>query len=77
MVKAATMLLESVESSQMDRVGYNSGIMIVEFKGGTKYLYVGVDKFTYDSMMSAPSVGSFFSKNIKNDESIKCIKLEF
>lgn len=75
MVQAKSIKLESVTSSQIEKLGYTDGILIVEFKGGARYIYCGVDSYTYDSLVNATSVGSFFSNHIKNDENIKCIKL--
>lgn len=73
--KAIVIETVPVSSSQIKSLGYFDGVLIVEFTGGSKYLYSSVNKHTYQSLVKADSIGSFFSNNIKNDESIKCIKL--
>jgi hypothetical protein len=75
MKKAQEIIMEGIESSQISKVGYSSGVLLIEFIGGSKYIYVGVDRYTYNALMSSESKGSFFSKNIKNDEDIVCIKI--
>lgn len=75
MNSALQIVTEKVNSSQIDEVGYKDGVLLVKFKNGGKYLYFNVNEYTYASMITAPSVGSFFSNHIKNDPTIKCVKL--
>ncbi len=65
----------SVSSSQIKSVGYSGNVMIIEFLTGSKYLYAGVSEDKYKNMMISESVGSYFSRNIKNDSNVICIKL--
>lgn len=72
--------MKQVESSQINRVGYIkkgdcSGYLFIEFKPNSKYLYHPVSDKTYQELMSADSIGGYFHKNIKNCETITCIKI--
>lgn len=62
-----TIEMQKVSSSQINAIGYNAvnNTLVVEFKGGGKYQYSNVGQGTFDAMMSADSVGSFFYRNIK------------
>jgi len=73
----STTIIESnqVNSTQISHIGYSDGVLKVRFHGGATYLYLHVNKFTYESLINAPSIGSFFHRYIKNDDSIQCIKL--
>lgn len=62
----------SVTSSQINSVGYHadSKTLAIEFKSGAEwdgshYRYANVEQETYDGLMKAPSVGSYFYKNIR------------
>jgi len=62
------MELTPVVSSNIASVGYDviQNILFIRFKGKeTVYPYYGVPVETYEEMMSAPSIGSFYAKNIK------------
>ena len=54
-----------VESSNMMSIGWDNGILEIEFKGNKVYQYFGVPKEVYTSMMLAESAGKFFHANIK------------
>lgn len=58
----------AVASSNINGIAYKeaSQELFVEFKGGSRYRYDGVDQDTYDDFMSSPSKGSFFAENIKD-----------
>lgn len=58
-----------VASSNLVSVGYHgaSEILEVEFKSGRVYQYMNVPQIVYDQLMSAPSQGSYFSANIRNN----------
>lgn len=58
---------EPVSSSNLRSVGYDasSSTLEVEFHHGGIYQYYGVPESVYRAMMSADSVGSYFSRNIK------------
>ena len=55
-----------VVSSHIASVGYEEGILEVEFKNGTVGQYLGVPQWTYDSLMADESKGSFLHKFVRN-----------
>jgi hypothetical protein len=58
-----------VQSSNIAAVGYDAvqNILYVQFKGkDTVYEYHGVPLETYEAMMNAESIGSYYAKNIRN-----------
>ena len=67
-----------VASSLIKAVGFDDEKeeLTVEFHKGdlTKYVYQGVTRPTYEAMMEAQSVGSFFLRNIKIHYA--CVKAE-
>lgn len=72
--------MKQVESSQINRIGYVkkgdcSGYLFIEFKPNSKYLYHPVSENVYNEMINADSIGSYFHKNIKNSDTITCIKI--
>jgi hypothetical protein len=62
------MEFRSVVSSNLRGVAYDkdSTTMVVEFISGSKYAYTGVPEDEYESLLSAPSPGSYFAENIKD-----------
>lgn len=65
-----TIEMQKVESSQISAIGYSAAnkTLVVEFKGGAKYQYSNVEQKTFEAMMAADSVGSFFYRNIKENK---------
>ena len=61
-----------VSSSNLASVGYEGGILEIEFKSGLVYQYSGVPASVYEALMSAPSRGKYFSANIRNNSSYPC-----
>ncbi|MEK4474294.1 KTSC domain-containing protein [Paenibacillus sp. FSL R7-0048] len=60
--------LEPVVSSNIAAVGYDteSQTLFVQFKGrDTVYEHPGVPRLTYEIMMAAESIGSYYARNIK------------
>jgi len=57
---------ESVDSSNIKSVGYDSeaSILEVEFKRGAIYQYAGVPSSVYEELMSAKSAGKYFAAHI-------------
>ena len=57
----------SVTSSMISAVRYVSaeGLMYVRFVNGAEYTYA-VPKQVFDGMLGAPSIGSYFRKNVYN-----------
>ena len=58
------MQMHPVASTNIAKAGYEDGVMVVEFRSGGSYTYVGVDEDTFQSMLSSPSPGSFFSRHV-------------
>lgn len=58
-----------VDSSNVESIGYdeNEQILYVRFLTGAMYIYKGVSKYEFDGLQSAPSVGSYLHRNIKNN----------
>ncbi|CAN5265578.1 hypothetical protein BH20ACI1_BH20ACI1_11380 [soil metagenome] len=50
-------------------IGYDEKkkVLEVEFTSGGVYEYYDVDKETYDELMNADSLGSYFYHNIRDD----------
>jgi len=61
------MKTQSVESSNLASVGYDSEneILEVEFKHGGVYQYFDVQAHIYEFLMRADSHGLYFAQNIK------------
>ncbi|MNC25015.1 hypothetical protein D3C75_730900 [compost metagenome] len=60
--------LEPVQSSNIAAVGYDKEkqTLFVQFKGrDTVYQHPGVPRLTYEIMMAAESIGSYYARNIK------------
>jgi hypothetical protein len=55
-----------VTSSMITSIGYENGILEVEFiTNGSIYQYFGVPESVYNSLMAASSHGQYFDANIK------------
>jgi len=61
------MKLHPVESSNISALGYDekTGELHVKFNSGTQYAYAGVPLDTYEELIQAESIGSFFYHHIK------------
>jgi len=59
--------IESPESSNISRFGYDEGnqILAVEFKSGTTYEYYDVPESLFDEMKAAQSKGQYLAQRIK------------
>lgn len=59
--------IETPESSNLERFGYDSSSMVlrVEFKSGGTYDYYDVPESLFEQMQAASSRGSYLAKNIK------------
>jgi len=70
-----TMDMVDVKSNNISKIGYNQEkqILRVEFANTGLYQYSEVPKTIYDEMVINESVGTYFSKNIRNI--FKCTKL--
>jgi hypothetical protein len=59
--------MHMVESSNIAELGYDclSKRLYVRFKNGTMYFYENVPESVYKCLDSAPSIGGYFSANIR------------
>jgi hypothetical protein len=57
-----------VSSSNVAAIGYDEAnqILYVRFTNSTLYIYKGVPIGEFDGLQSAPSIGSYLHRNIKN-----------
>ena len=67
--------MKEVESSNIHSIGYNKDFeqLRIIFTNGGLYQYKGIKPEVYEEMMKSESVGSYFSKNIRNK--CECVKL--
>ena len=58
-----------VSSSNIQSVGYDSTTetLRVEFLNGSIYEYKAVPQAVHDELINAPSCGSYFNRNIRNN----------
>ena len=63
------MIRQSVSSSNLRSVGYDSDQLIleIEFHESGVYQYFGVPERVFKGLMSAQSIGSFFNQDIKDN----------
>ena len=61
--------LEQVASSCLSDVGYNhcARVLMLEFQHGGIYYYSDVPPFIYEGLMTAPSLGRFFQRYIRQE----------
>jgi hypothetical protein len=59
----------TVNSSVIDRIGYDEdgAILMVIFKSGKGYAYIGVEPHVYQNFVNADSKGQFFNEFIRNE----------
>jgi hypothetical protein len=56
-----------VVSSQIESIGWEDDVLYVQFKSnGALYSYDGVTLETYQGLLGADSIGSAFSREIRN-----------
>ena len=62
------MFRQAVSSSNIHSIGYDyeSHTLEIEFHSGGVYQYFDVPQSVYDALMSAPSHGSFFHRNVRD-----------
>lgn len=53
-----------VQSSNVVSIGYEDGVLEVEFRGGV-YRYAKVPPIIYSAAFAAESVGKFINENVK------------
>ncbi|WP_428383569.1 KTSC domain-containing protein [Nevskia ramosa] len=52
-------------SSNIKAVGYEAGVLRIQFASGKAYDYPGVKPEQHAELMAAPSIGSHFAKTIR------------
>jgi hypothetical protein len=59
--------MQGVDSSSIEAVGYDSENreIYIRFLDGRTYAYSDADKSTFDELLSANSVGSYFNRVIR------------
>lgn len=57
--------LTPVKSSNIAKLGWNDGVLHVEFSNGGLFSYAGVTNQAYNELMAAKSIGSHFAKHIR------------
>jgi len=67
------MEMKGVKSSNLNAVGYDEDnkVLAVLFNDGNLYEYSDVPKETYEAMINAGSVGSYFHKNVRTSFNFK------
>lgn len=72
------MEFKKIESSTINSVSYNKEEhrLIVKFKQGTYYEYLGVPEYVYIRLIQAKSAGKYFNDNIKTKYPFKVLKTE-
>ncbi len=70
-------ILQKVISTNIDSVGYDDArnLMLVRFKTGVLYEYKNVTHDAYTSLLSAQSIGKYFTSNIKGKYPYRKVKL--
>jgi len=59
------MNLTEVNSSNINKVGYDNNDLLVEYKSGVLYKYLNVPKKLYEEFLNSESKGRFMNSNIK------------
>lgn len=60
--------MHDVDSSNIEAIGYDRDRqeLHVRFLQSGTYLYFGVDEAVFDSFLGAPSKGTFFHENVRD-----------
>lgn len=56
--------MKKVNSSNVDMIGYEDGVLYVLFLSGKMYHYLNVEEEHYLAIMSAPSIGKYLNAHI-------------
>jgi len=61
------MELIPVKSSTISKIGYDpdNNILLIAFNSGSIYEFQSIPEEIYQELMQSPSIGKFFSKNIR------------
>lgn len=60
------MQMKQVNSTSIEKIGYNRRTMNVLFHNGKNYEFKKVPRRVFDILMKSPSIGTFFNKEIRN-----------
>lgn len=55
----------NVTSSNISSIGYEDGVLEIEFRNGAIYQYYDVQEHIFDELMQADSHGKYLAQNIK------------
>ena len=69
------MQLITVKSSNIKAVGFEKGVLTVQFHSGHLWEYSPVGKQLFDEMLKASSIGAFFIERVKNNPIINARKI--
>lgn len=58
--------LTPVKSSNITKLGWNDGVLHVEFSNGGLFSYSGITNAMYNELLNAESIGSHFAKHIRS-----------
>lgn len=58
------MVMKKVASSSIRAIGYENGVLQIEFHTKGTYRYYNVPLYVYNELMSAPSLGAYVSQRI-------------
>lgn len=61
------LIMTKIESTNIEMVGYNvqQNLLMVQFKGGSTYVYTGVPQEIAGPLFSIQGAGKYFADNIK------------
>ena len=54
-----------VQSSTLQSIGFENGVLEIQFHNGGLYQYFDVPAQIHQALISAPSKGKFFAQNIR------------
>ncbi len=57
--------LTPVKSSNIAKLGWNDGVLHVEFSNGGLFSYAGVSNQLYNELLGAKSIGAHFAKHVR------------
>ncbi|MBW1860615.1 MAG: KTSC domain-containing protein [Deltaproteobacteria bacterium] len=58
-------MMVDVDSSNLKAIGYDKGVVEIEFRSGRVYRYTGVNFEIFRALRSAPSKGKYFWRHIR------------
>lgn len=73
-VMGVKMERQSVQSSNIESIGYDNGTLEIEFLTGHIYHYFDVPESEHENLMAATSHGEYLAKNIKGTYEYERIK---